>query len=168
MEAQKQMLPRRSQPASPMTTACLSLILLLSCYVVFASTRAEQRPAIFLLTAPSSDGVRPFEIAQPLYVGARAIGMGNAFTAMADDATAGFWNPAGLIQWQGVKVFGMNKLFDRSEYGFDPKGIAYTYRETAFFWGNKIALGVPTRDPDYTYYALAPSLVTLQLYLPYQ
>jgi hypothetical protein len=81
--------------------------------------------------------------------------MGNAFTAMADDAAAGFWNPAGLIQWQGVKVFGMNKISDRSEYGFDPKGIAYTYRETAFFWGNKIALGVPTRDPDYTYYALA-------------
>ena len=155
METQKQMLPRRSQPASPMTTACLSLILLLSCYVVFASARSEQRPVIFLLTAPSSDRVRPFEIAQPLYVGARAIGMGNAFTAMADDATAGFWNPAGLIQWQGVKVFGMNKLFDRSEYGFDPKGIAYTYRETALFWGNKIALGVPTRDPDYTYYALA-------------
>ena len=149
------MLPRRSQPASSMTTASLSLILLVSCCVVSASTRSEQCPPIFLLTAPPSARVWPFEIAQPLYVGARAIGMGNAFTAMADDAAAGFWNPAGLIQWQGVKVFGMNKISDRSEYGFDPKGIAYTYRETAFFWGNKIALGVPTRDPDYTYYALA-------------
>ncbi|MDP6994647.1 MAG: hypothetical protein QF569_00555 [Candidatus Poribacteria bacterium] len=138
-----------------MTTASLSLILLVSCCVVSASTRSEQCPPIFLLTAPPSARVWPFEIAQPLYVGARAIGMGNAFTAMADDAAAGFWNPAGLIQWQGVKVFGMNKISDRSEYGFDPKGIAYTYRETAFFWGNKIALGVPTRDPDYTYYALA-------------
>ncbi|MAE19228.1 hypothetical protein CMK12_09935 [Candidatus Poribacteria bacterium] len=138
-----------------MTTASLSLILLVSCCVVSASTRSEQCPPRFLLAAPPSARVWPFEIAQPLYVGARAIGMGNAFTAMADDAAAGFWNPAGLIQWQGVKVFGMNKISDRSEYGFDPKGIAYTYRETAFFWGNKIALGVPTRDPDYTYYALA-------------
>jgi len=138
-----------------MTMASLSLILLLPFCVAFTSTRSEQRPPIFLLTAPPSARVWPFEIAQPLYVGARAIGMGNAFTAMADDAAAGFWNPAGLIQWQGVKVFGTNKISDRSEYGFDPKGIAYTYRETAFFWGNKIALGVPTRDPDYTYYALA-------------
>ncbi|RCK80282.1 MAG: hypothetical protein OZSIB_3464 [Candidatus Ozemobacter sibiricus] len=29
-------------------------------------------------------------------VGARALGMGSAFTAVADDATAAFWNPAGL------------------------------------------------------------------------
>jgi hypothetical protein len=30
-------------------------------------------------------------------VGARAIGMGGAFSAVADDATAAYWNPAGLI-----------------------------------------------------------------------
>jgi len=30
-------------------------------------------------------------------VGARAIGMGGAFVAVADDATASFWNPAGLV-----------------------------------------------------------------------
>jgi hypothetical protein len=30
-------------------------------------------------------------------VGARAIGMGSAFVAVADDATAPYWNPAGLI-----------------------------------------------------------------------
>jgi hypothetical protein len=30
-------------------------------------------------------------------VGARALGMGGAFVAVADDATAGYWNPAGLI-----------------------------------------------------------------------
>lgn len=30
-------------------------------------------------------------------VGARAIGMGGAFTAIADDATAPYWNPAGMI-----------------------------------------------------------------------
>ena len=31
-------------------------------------------------------------------VGPRAIGMGGAFTAVADDAFAPFWNPAGLVQ----------------------------------------------------------------------
>ncbi|MBI3039684.1 hypothetical protein HYY75_11685 [bacterium] len=31
-----------------------------------------------------------------LGVGARALGMGSAFTAVSDDSTAAFWNPAGL------------------------------------------------------------------------
>ena len=100
----------------------------------------------------------PFEKAQPVYVGARAIGIGNAFTAIADDATACFWNPAGLIQSQGVRIFGMNKFFDRSEYGFDPKGISYSYRQNGFAWGNKIALGTRSQDPDYSYYAVARQL----------
>ena len=30
-------------------------------------------------------------------VGARAIGMGGAFSAIADDATAPYWNPAGMV-----------------------------------------------------------------------
>jgi hypothetical protein len=32
--------------------------------------------------------------------GARALAMGGAFTAVADDATGGFWNPAGLLRTQ--------------------------------------------------------------------
>jgi hypothetical protein len=32
-----------------------------------------------------------------IHVGARAIGMGSAFTAVADDATSPYWNPAGMI-----------------------------------------------------------------------
>ena len=34
----------------------------------------------------------------PVGSGARAVGMGGAFIAVADDATAASWNPAGLIQ----------------------------------------------------------------------
>ncbi len=33
-----------------------------------------------------------------LGVGARALGMGSAYVALADDATAGYWNPAGLAR----------------------------------------------------------------------
>ena len=98
---------------------------------------------------------RPFESARPLYVGARALAMGNAFTAVADDASAGFWNPAGLIQWQGVKLFAVNKFHDRNDYRFDPKGIGYSYRGYSLFWGNKIALGVDSGVPDFNYYGIA-------------
>lgn len=34
----------------------------------------------------------------PVGSGARAIGMGGAFIAVADDATAASWNPGGLVQ----------------------------------------------------------------------
>lgn len=100
----------------------------------------------------------PFEAARPLYVGARPLGMGNAFTAVVEDAEAGFWNPAGLVQWQGVKIAGVRKVSDRESYAFDPKCIAYSYRDTGFFWGNKIALRVDSGTPDFTYYSLARKL----------
>ena len=64
-------------------------------------------------TAPEENKKMLFEDAYPLLVGSRAISMGNAYTAVSDDATAGFWNPAGLIQSQGIKIFGMNKFYDR-------------------------------------------------------
>ena len=110
------------------------------------------------LCAETPPDKRPFESARPLYVGARALGMGNAFTAVADDASAGFWNPAGLIQWQGVKLFAVNKLHDRSEYRFDPKGIGYSYHGYSLFWGNKIAIGVDSGVPDFNYYGIARQL----------
>ena len=39
-------------------------------------------------------------------VGARAMGMGGAFVAVADDVNAAYWNPAGLIQSASVCVGG--------------------------------------------------------------
>ncbi len=40
----------------------------------------------------------------PTGSGARALGMGGAFTAIADDATAAWWNPAGLAQLERPEV----------------------------------------------------------------
>lgn len=40
-------------------------------------------------------------------VGARALGMGGAFTAVANDLTAGYWNPAGLTWTRGWQIGGM-------------------------------------------------------------
>jgi len=39
--------------------------------------------------------------------GARAMGMGGAFVAVADDVTALHWNPAGLATLKGAHLFGM-------------------------------------------------------------
>jgi len=40
-------------------------------------------------------------------MGARAMGMGGAFTAVADDGTAAYWNPAGITQFR----FGVTPTF---------------------------------------------------------
>jgi len=52
-------------------------------------------------------------------VGARALGMGSAFTALADDSTASFWNPAGLARLQKNEASFMHAdlTMDR-EYNF--------------------------------------------------
>lgn len=63
----------------------------------------------------------------PIGSGARAMGMGGAFIAIADDATAASWNPGGLMQLERPEfsfVFNfahnrkeMNNSFDRSMHG---------------------------------------------------
>jgi len=40
-------------------------------------------------------------------VGARSLGMGGAFVAISDEATAGYWNPAGLADLQYPQLVGM-------------------------------------------------------------
>ena len=39
-----------------------------------------------------------------LGVGARALGMGGAFVSLADDATAAYWNPAGIVLATGREL----------------------------------------------------------------
>lgn len=49
--------------------------------------------AVVMLAVPASSGAQhAFEI-----VGTRALGMGGAFVGVADDASAVYWNPAGLL-----------------------------------------------------------------------
>jgi len=98
----------------------------------------------------------PFEIDRPLYVGSRPLGMGNAFISIADNAESGFWNPAGLIQHQGVNIFFSGKIGNRDSDVFDSKCISYCYRNMALFWGNKLALKLDDGSiPDFNYYSFS-------------
>lgn len=64
-------------------------------------------------------------------VGARALAMGGAFCAVADDASSVYWNPAGMATMKGVEVSSI-KLIDQS--GIDSN---YTYLSMAYNIGGK-------------------------------
>ncbi len=51
----------------------------------------------------------------PVGSGARATGMGGAFIAVADDATAASWNPAGLIQLEKPEISVVYSYFHRKQ-----------------------------------------------------
>jgi len=51
----------------------------------------------------------------PVGSGARALGMGGAFIAIADDATAASWNPGGLIQLETPEVSAVGAYVHREE-----------------------------------------------------
>ncbi len=60
----------------------------------------------------------------PVGSGARALGMGGAFIAVADDATAASWNPGGLIQLDYPEISLTGAVFHRIEdnmFGNHPK-----------------------------------------------
>lgn len=57
-------------------------------------------------------------------VGARALGMGSSFVSIADDATATYWNPAGLVQIQKRAFAAMySDSFGAAQGNFLSKGL---------------------------------------------
>ena len=75
-----------------MTILVSSLIFCSICFLGAGVSHAEESGAAFL----------------KIGVGARPIGMGSAFVAVADDATAVFWNPAGLSQLKTQQINAMH------------------------------------------------------------
>ncbi len=66
--------------------------------------------------------------------GARATAMGSAFVAVADDATALYWNPAGLAGLRGANV-----IFDHTEWIADVK---YNFMGLTYNLGSLGTVGV--------------------------
>jgi len=70
----------------------------------FRPSRCSLAAAVCLLAASASAQLQPTTTPNPVGSGARALGMGAAFVAVADDATAASWNPGGLTQLQRPEV----------------------------------------------------------------
>ncbi|MDY0038815.1 MAG: outer membrane protein transport protein [Desulforhabdus sp.] len=74
---------------------------------------------VFLQFAPASaqtlEAVEIPSSPNPVGSGARALGMGGAFIAVADDATAASWNPGGLVQLERPELSVVGAGFLRTE-----------------------------------------------------
>jgi hypothetical protein len=71
-------------------------------------------------------------------VGARALALGGAFVAEASDASAGYWNPAGLTQIEFISITGMyseGMSFDRN-YNFIAYGHRFNFGSLGLTWLN--------------------------------
>jgi len=64
--------------------------------------------------------VKPFYTYYNIFFGARSISMGNAFTAVADDLTAVFRNPAGVAEFKRPQIY-LDFRKDESQYNYQPQ-----------------------------------------------
>ena len=85
---------------------CFNKIILLSALIASFSSA---------IAAPDAGRESVFSVG----VGGRALGMGGAFTSLADDATAVYYNPAGLglLEYQELTFMHMD-LFEGTKYNF--------------------------------------------------
>lgn len=83
-------------------------------------------------------------------VGARASGLGGAFVALADDATAGYWNPAGLTQMELYNyLVGSQFAFLSNDSSLSYASYAFQVPGTGVFsvsWINHSILDLDKRD----------------------
>jgi uncharacterized protein UPF0164 len=95
-------------------------------------------PLLLLASGPRHAAAAPGETGfafLKLGVGARAMGLGSAYVAIADDPTATYWNPAGLAAIHGTQVTAMHNewiLDFRQEFAavgtrLGPGGVGFSF-----------------------------------------
>lgn len=98
-----------------------------------------------LLLGVSGSAIADDNHAFPIFrtgVSARALAMGTAYTAVADDASAGYWNPAGLT---GVEKFSLTTMLsDNMRYNRQDMyvGLAYNFGTAGWAAFNWVTAGV--------------------------
>ncbi|MDP2647074.1 MAG: outer membrane protein transport protein [Desulfobacterales bacterium] len=85
----------------------LAIILTVAGLCVLFFVAHARAQALVRMEIPSSPN--------PVGSGARALGMGGAFIAVADDATAASWNPGGLIQLEKPEISAVVSYIYREE-----------------------------------------------------
>jgi long-subunit fatty acid transport protein len=103
------------------------------------TTRIVKTLAVFLFLFLCFS-VQEFTRVKPLYTyyntfyGARSLSMGNAFTAVADDLTAVFRNPAGIAEFDGPQIY-LNFRSDRLQYNIQPQGYDFIINRETYTYG---------------------------------
>ena len=75
-------------------------------------------------------------------VGARPLGMGGAFVALADDGTAGYWNPSGLVFLNYPQIVLMHSERFKGEVNYDYVSFSLPYRKDRSLSFSLIRLGI--------------------------
>jgi hypothetical protein len=93
---------------------------------------------IFIISGLNAGGLKKYA-GEFLYsgVGSRPLGLGGAYVAVANDVTAGFWNPAGLVDANGLQVQFMHAQQFMSSLQYD-----YLAASNRFENGSAIGLSV--------------------------
>jgi len=112
--------------------AVISIILIVLC-VLFESANAQ-------INSSSKVGTTSANFLK-IGVGARASALGGAFVAVADDATANYWNPAGLSSLSSSEI-----IFMHNDWYQD---IKIEYLGAAFPVSNSFVLGIGVSYLDY-------------------
>lgn len=90
--------------------------------------------AILLLATLTSDGNS--QLRNQIFIGARPLGLGETFVAIADDGNASYWNPAGLPLLKGLAF---NSMYANL---YNIQGLRTIYLSQAFPFKERWALGV--------------------------
>lgn len=112
-------------------------------------------------------------------IGARALSLGGAFCAIADDASAGFWNPAGIGYLTGYHVGGMYVVggkFSDPDIKFQDLSLSAKPVQTGSFsalglgitWVNEHISGIPFTGDDGGTFADDQSLFLVSVSWPFE
>lgn len=98
---------------------------------------------VLIFNCAYADGFKKYS-GEFLYngVGSRALAMGSAFVGVANDVTAGFWNPAGLVDASGIQMQFMHARQFVSSIQYDYLAASLNMESGTAYGFSLIRLGV--------------------------